>query len=235
MEFKILVIDDSQEHQHLVLNLLGKQHLITQAFNLAESRKILEKQHFDLILLDITLPDGDGLTFYADLQTAEQTRNIPVIFITGHTETNKEVMGFSLGADDYIIKPLDPARFKARIESRLKQLHLIKEKDMVISKGNLRLSVPLQKVSILNEGIENHIDLTPVEFKLLFHFLRYEDYILTREQLLKAVWGNTSEVLDRTIDMHVSNLRKKICQSVFKIKAVHGSGYKLMQMEQIAH
>jgi DNA-binding response OmpR family regulator len=209
MQFKILVVDESVEHQHLVHSLLGKEHLVTQAFTLKETRKFLEKNQFDIILLDITLPDGDGLSFYADLQTKEQTRDIPVIYITSHTEINKEVMGFSLGADDYIIKPLEPSRFKARIESRLKQLQQKKEKQMVINKGNLRLSVPLQKVSILNDGIENQIDLTPVEFKLLFHFLRYEDYILTREQLLKAVWGNTSEVLDRTIDMHVSNLRKK--------------------------
>lgn len=231
MQFKILVVDDSLEHQHLVLSILSKEHLVTQAFTLKETRKFLEKNQFDIILLDISLPDGDGLTFYADLQAAEQTRDIPVIFITSHSEINKEVMGFSLGADDYIIKPLEPARFKARIESRLKQLHLKKEREMVINKGNLRLSVPLQKVSILNDGVENQIELTPVEFKLLFHFLRYEDYILTREQLLTAVWGNNSDVLDRTIDMHVSNLRKKICQSVYKIKAVHGSGYKLMQIQ----
>jgi two-component system phosphate regulon response regulator PhoB len=231
MQFKILVVDDSVEHQQLVLSLLSKQHLITQAFTLAETKKFIEKNHFDLILLEISLPDGDGLTFYADLQMVEKTRDIPVIFITSHTEINKEVMGFSLGAEDFIIKPLEPARFKARMESRIKQLQLKKEKELMICKGNLRLSVPLQKASILLDGVEQQIELTPVEFKLLFQFLRNEDYILTREQLLTAVWGTASDVLDRTIDMHVSNLRKKIGQSVYKIKAVHGSGYKLMQIQ----
>lgn len=204
--------------------------MLTQVYNLSEARKALDKTHFDLILLDISLPDGDGLTFYADLQISEKTRDIPVIFITSHQEVNKEIMGFSLGADDYIIKPIEPARFKARIESRLKQIEQKKHKELVINKGNLRLSVTLQKVSIVHEGMEKLIDLTPVEFKLLFHFLRHEDFILTREQLLTAVWGNASEVLDRTIDMHISNLRKKITDSDFKIKAVHGTGYKLMKM-----
>ena len=204
--------------------------MLTQVYNLLEARKMLEKTHFDLILLDISLPDGDGLTFYADLQIKEKTRDIPVIFITSHQEVNKEIMGFSLGADDYIIKPIEPARFKARIESRLKQIEQKKHKELVINKGNLRLSVTLQKVSIVNEGLEKLIDLTPVEFKLLFHFLRHEDFILTREQLLTAVWGNASEVLDRTIDMHISNLRKKITDSDFKIKAVHGTGYKLLKI-----
>lgn len=230
MQFKILVVDDSVEHQKLILSLFGNQQMLTQVYSLADARKMLDKSPYDLILLDISLPDGDGLTFYADMQITEKTRDIPVIFITSHREVNKEIMGFSLGADDYILKPLEPARFKARIESRLKQLDAKKQQELVINKGNLRLSVPLQKASILKNGNESYIDLTPVEFKLLFHFLRHEDYILTREQLLNAVWGNSSEVLDRTIDMHISNLRRKIGESNFKIKAVHGTGYKMMKI-----
>lgn len=229
MHFKILVVDDSLEHQQLIYSILGKQQILSQAQNILEARQLLERSPFDLILLDISLPDGDGLTFYADLQSVERTRDIPVIFITSHTEVNKEIMGFALGADDYIIKPIEPARFKARVEGRIKQIESKKHKDHVINKGNLRLSVTLQKVSIIKDGSEVHIDLTPVEFKLLFNFLRYEDYILTREQLRKAVWGTISEVLDRTVDMHISNLRKKICESEYKIKAVHGAGYKLMK------
>lgn len=230
MQFKILVVDDCEEHQQLIVGLLGKQQQLTHAYTLSEARKFLELSPFDLILLDITLPDGDGLTFYGDLLEVEKTRGLPVIFITGHLESNKEVMGFSLGADDFITKPIDPARFKARIECRLKQIEFKKDKDLVLVRGNLRLCVTLQKVSILKEGIEQFIDLTPVEFKLLFHFLRHENFILTREQLLKAVWGDAAEVLDRTIDMHISNLRKKISESHFKIKAIHGTGYKLMNI-----
>ena len=230
MQFNILVVDDSAEHQLLISSIFGKEQSLTEAYTLNEARLMLEKNNFDLILLDISLPDGDGLSFYADIQIVEKLRDIPVIFITSHTEANKEIMGFSLGANDFITKPLEPARFKARIESRLKQLERSKNKDLVITKGNLRLSVTLQKVFIINDGVENFIDLTPAEFKLLYHFVRHEDFILTREQILSAVWGSSSGILDRTIDMHISNLRKKICDSEYKIKAVHGTGYKLMKI-----
>ena len=126
-------------------------------------------------------------------------------------------MGLTLGAEDYIAKPVD---------ARLKNIRLKRESEMVLHRGNLKLSVSLQRVVLVQDGKETPIAVLPVEFKLLFHFLRHEDQVFTREQLLAAVWGNTSEIFDRTVDVHVSNLRKKIFGSEYKIQAVHGTGYR---------
>ena len=227
MQSKILIVDDAIDHQQMILSILGNSHFLSQAFTLTEAKKLLVKNTYDLILLDISLPDGDGLSFYAEMLSENLMKNSPVIFVTAHSEANKEIMGFSLGAEDYIVKPIEPGRLRARIESRLKHLEGKKNKDLVLSKGNLKISVSYQQVTVIHDGAEVPIDLTPVEFKLLFHFLRYEEHVFSREQLLAAVWGNTADVIDRTVDMHVSNLRKKITLSNYKIKAIHGSGYRM--------
>src|SRR5262249_39267670 len=159
-------------------------------------------------LLDVNLPDGDGLTYFAKLRTQPHTSETPVVFVTSSGETPKEVMGFSLGAEDYIVKPIDPPRLKARIEARLRQIGEKAARDLTLQKGDLKLSVSHQRVILVRDGKDIQIDLTPVEFKLLFHLLRHEDQVFSREQLLIAVWGDSAEVFDRTVDMHVSNLRK---------------------------
>jgi DNA-binding response OmpR family regulator len=223
---KLLVVDDAIDHQQVITYIFSSQYALTQAYSLAEADKALSRDNFDLILLDVNLPDGDGFSYFVKLQTQEHTRGIPVMFVTASGDAPQEVMGFSLGAEDYIIKPIEPPRLRARVESRLKRIVQSRERDTVLHKGDLKVSLSLQRVAVVRDGTENPIDLTPVEFKLLFHLLRYEDHVFTREQLLSAVWGNAAEVFDRTVDMHVSNLRKKILASDYKILAVHGTGYR---------
>lgn len=206
--------------------VFSEQYSVVQAFTIKEAEQALDKGSFDLILLDIHLPDGDGLSLFAKLQTQDHTKDIPVIFVTGSQDAPREVMGFSLGAEDYIHKPIEPARLRARVDARLRQISKRKDREMHLCKGDLKLSISLQRAALVREGRDHPIDLTPVEFKLLFHFLRFEDQVFTRDQLLNAVWGNASEVFDRTVDMHVSNLRKKISASAYKILSVHGTGYR---------
>lgn len=227
MEEKILVIDDAEDHHLLIQKIFTRSCRVISAYTLAEADKELLKSSFDLILLDVHMPDGEGFSYFAKLQSQEHTSEIPVIFVTGKDDTPAEAMGFSLGAEDYVVKPVDPMRLKARVEARLKIFRERKNRDSVINQGNIRLSVASQKVAIVAGGREHAIALTPVEFKLLYHMLRNEERVLTREQLLTAVWDDASEVFDRTVDMHMSKLRKKIALSDFAIKAVHGTGYRL--------
>ncbi|MGZ3692662.1 MAG: response regulator transcription factor [Bdellovibrionota bacterium] len=227
MSYKILVVDDEDDYQKVVRKLLEQTGQVVPAFTLAEADRELLKSTFDLILLDVGLPDGDGFTFYEKLLSQESTANIPVIFVTSRSDATNELMGFSLGAEDYVSKPIDPPRLKTRIEARLNLIKKRQQQEMALTKGNLRLSLTRQSAAVISEGKEIPVDLTPVEFKLLFHFLRHEDQVFTREQLLQAVWNSASEVFDRTVDMHISKLRKKISLSDFQIKAVHGTGYKL--------
>jgi DNA-binding response OmpR family regulator len=223
---RILSVDDAPDHQLIVGRLFVRDYSIITAFTLEEADLELGRGTFDLILLDVNLPDGDGFSYFAKLRAQDHTRDIPVIFVTISGEMSHEVTGLSLGAEDYIVKPIDPARTRARVDARLKNLRQRREGEMVLQRGNLKLSVSLQRVTLIIEGKEHPIGVTPVEFKLLFYFFRHEDHAFTREQLRSAVWGNASEVFDRTVDMHVSNLRKKIIGSDYKIQAVQGIGYR---------
>ena len=231
MEHRLLVIDADETHQQVLRKVLDSACLVVSARTLAEAEIELGKSSFDLILLDVTLPDGDGFSFFTKLKAQEPEGQIPVIFTTSRNDVAQELMGFSLGAEDYLIKPLDPQRLKARIEARLSLLRDHQQREMVLTKGNVRLNVNLQQASIAHQGREMVISLSPVEFKLLFHFLRFEDRVFSREQLLVSVWDNAAEAFDRTVDLVISQLNKKIALSDFEVKQVHGLGYKLSRQK----
>jgi DNA-binding response OmpR family regulator len=207
--------------------LLGEHHQVVMADSLLKAETELSRTEFSMMLLDIQMPDGDGLSFYAKLQTFDHARNTPVIFITSTRDPSHEITGFSLGADDFLSKPINTSTFRSRIDARLKQRADKKKRDLTLQRGDLRMSLSLQKGYLLSDGNAIAIKLTPVEFKPLFHLLRFEEQVFSRDQLLSTVWGNAADVFDRTVDMHVSKLRKKIAASEFKIEAVHGSGYRL--------
>jgi DNA-binding response OmpR family regulator len=223
---KILLIDDSEIDQKVILGILGKQHTVVVAGTLEKARQEIERGHFDLLLLDVDLPDGNGFRFFAQLRGEEKTKSLPVIFLTMKSEAPDEIMGFSLGAEDYISKPVDPAKVRARIEARLKKLVDRRQSDALLLKEDLKLDLTTQRAFVTTTAGSTPIDLTPQEFKVLSYFMRHEDHVLSRNQLIDAVWNNQVNVVDRTVDMHVSNIRKKISASAYTIKSVHGVGYR---------
>lgn len=227
MPEKILIVDDCETHHLLMAGIFDRGFETVMAKSLAEAERALDRSDFSLILLDVNLPDGDGFSFYAKLRTKPHASHTPVIFVTANDSAAGEIMGFSLGAEDYIVKPIEPARLRTRVEARLKRIAQKDESDLSLKKGDLRLNVSQQRVGIIREGKEQSLSLTPVEFKLLFHFLRGEGQIFSRTQLLNTIWGNAADVFERTVDMHISKLRRKIEASEFQITAVHGAGYRL--------
>jgi len=227
MAERILIVDDCDTHHILMAGIFDRFETVT-ARTLAEAERALDRSDFSLILLDVNLPDGDGFSFYAKLRAKPHASRTPVIFITANDSAAGEIMGFSLGAEDYIVKPIEPARLRTRVEARLKRIAEKEERDLTLQKGDLRLNVSQQRVGLLKEGREEELlSLTPVEFKLLFHFLRNEGHVFSRGQLLNTVWGNATDVFERTVDMHISKLRRKIEASEFTVNAVHGAGYRL--------
>jgi DNA-binding response OmpR family regulator len=231
MQEKLLIIDDDESHQQETRKALDRVCCVVPAYTLAQANAELSKSSFSLILLSVALSDGNAFSFFAKLKSQEHTSEIPVIFVTLGGGLAHELMGFSLGADDYISKPIDPSRLKARIDARLALLRKRQQREMVLVKGNVKLSVNHQRAAIVHEGREMVVSLTPVEFKLLFHLLRFEDRVFSREQLLVSIWENAAEVFDRTVDMHVGRLCSKIALSEFEIKPVHGLGYKLSKQK----
>jgi two-component system phosphate regulon response regulator PhoB len=211
----ILVVDDAPEVQLIVSRALGPAYEATSSPTLAHAWEVLNRKVFDLILLDVSLPDGDGFGFISRLRSSERSSQVPVVFLTSRNEVADRVMGYELGAEDYIPKPVEPLELKARVEARLKSAEVFRI-------GPLRFDL-VRQLAFLSE---TRLELSGTEFKLLHHFARHEGHVLSRDQLLSAVWSGGAHVVDRVADVYVCALRKKIRDSGYSIRAVYGSGYR---------
>lgn len=229
----VLVIEDDVDFQKLVADSLQQMRMISQVFRattIREARATLESSGANLILLDVGLPDGEGFKFCAELQQDSRWSQIPVIFVTGRGSTDDKVLAFSLGAEDYIIKPFDRREFCARVFSKLQKINKDGEQqNQELRVGDLRLLLIQQQALVRRDGREESLlELTPFEFKLLCYLARHNGQVLTRDQILLSVWGENAHVVDRNVDSQMSNLRKKLANSSCKIQSVYGEGYRFV-------
>lgn len=221
---KILIIEDNRPFQILAeeaLNPISKTQL---ASSLSEAREALKNQEFDFIVLDIHLPDGDGMSFFNELNGHEIHRQIPVLFLTGKNETPFKVAAFTMGAIDYMTKPFDPIELRVRVESHLKR-RASGSHGLVI--GALRLDSTKFIAEINNGSDWQRIQLTTTEFRVLHMLAERPDVIFSRDQLLTGAWGDSVHVSDRNVDSHISSLRKKLAPYSEALQAVRGAGYRL--------
>lgn len=223
---RILLVEDTSDFQKIVSRILDP-HQVICADCVATALELLEQQTFHLILLDIELPDRDGYSLLAEIQSHPTHASTPIICLTGKTAVTDKVTAFSLGADDYIVKPFDPIEFKARIESKLKKSRHRVVREQWIRHGDLRVDPVNHRASIVREGRSSDIELTQTEFKILVCLANRSGQVYSRQQLLQAVWGTTTNVVERVVDVHVHGLRKKLGPCASYIKAVPGFGYKL--------
>src|SRR3984885_3989077 len=221
----MLVIEDNAEMRILVEAALDEYQL-TFSTTLKDAKEALNKKRFELILLDLGLPDGDGMKFLAELSGQPETKDIPVIVLTGKSETVNKVMAFSIGAEDFVSKPFDPLELKARVAAKLRKSEKQQQLAEVLRIGDLKIDVLKQKVWIQKPVELEAVDLTTLEFKLLLNFVRAPERVFTRDFLLNEVWGMNVSVTDRTVDTHVGHLRKKLAGSRTKIETVIGTGYR---------
>lgn len=220
----VLLVEDQLDYQLTVKQVLAGSYNLQIAENLRDGVKALQDKNFDLILLDVTLPDGSGFDFMQQVKNNPRTRSIPVIFLTARTEVEDRVAGLNMGADDYIVKPFEPQEFKARVASKLR---IRPGSGGVIKQGRLELDCNMHKcyVKVAPEKKEE-LDLTPHEFRLLVYFVGHLNQTLSREELMKAIWGDNVHVLKRTVDRHVSALRRKLDPQFEKLEPVHSVGYR---------
>jgi DNA-binding response OmpR family regulator len=223
----ILVIEDNAEMRILVEAALDEYQLSFSP-SLTTAKESLLKTRFELILLDLGLPDGDGLRFLAELSGQQETKDIPVIILTGKSETVNKVMAFSIGAEDFITKPFDPLELKARVSAKLRKSEKQHQLAEILRVGDLKIDVLKQKVWWQKQTDLIPIDLTSLEYKLLLHFVRAPDRVFSRDFLLNEVWGMNISITDRTVDTHIGHLRKKLARSKTKIETVIGSGYRFL-------
>ncbi len=220
----ILLVEDSLEAQFLTKRAIEKNNQVELATSLYEARLKLSSNQFDLILLDISLPDGNGIEFCKEIERDGLTRKTPVIMLTAKGEVTDKINGLSSGADDYIAKPFDARELLARVEVVLKRKGNF-EGDIEI--GPLLISLVDQKVYKKTNGENTHIDLTPIEFKILLALARKPTDVLTRDELFESVWGKGVHLSVRNIDTHVCKLRQKISDTGVNLRSSRGKGYIL--------
>lgn len=221
---RILLVEDSIEIYHMVVQSTSQFAELSWAKSVQEAREEIAKTQFDLILLDVELPDGNGIEFCSSIQSSHS--HISIFFLTGHTNISDKVMGFSAGAEDYITKPFSPLELKARLETRLR-----KNKQKTLQSDNLnwkelKIIKSRQEVSVLEQDKFQKIDLTALEFKILMYFAARPGEVIIRDQILNDIWGADIHVYARSVDTHVSKLRKKLGPVSHIVESIHGTGYK---------
>lgn len=213
---KILVVEDEKSISDFIsMNLKAAGYSIKQVFDGMAAADLIEKQTFDLILLDIMLPELNGF----ELMEYIRPLGIPVIFITAKSDVRDRVKGLRLGADDYLVKPFEIVELLARVESVLRRAGKL---ERLITVDNVEIDT--QSMSVKKDGIP--VDLTNKEYGLLLLFVRNRGIALFRETLYEKVWEADYMGDTRTVDLHVQRLRKKLGWEN-KIHAVYKVGYRL--------
>ena len=176
----------------------------------------------DLVLLDLMLPDTSGMDICRHIRRTEETKGIPVIMVTARAEEIDRVVGFEVGADDYVCKPFSVRELVLRIRAQLRRSRPpVRESDAIVF-GRLRVTPEAHRVWV--DGEEKV--LTALEFKLLQTFLRRRGRVQSRERLLDDVWGITADVTTRTVDTHVKRLRQKLGPAGIYVETLRGVGYR---------
>lgn len=225
MSYKILLVEDTKEIYRMVDQALsGPLVELVWAKNVAEALSFAEKSQFELVLLDIELPDGSGLNLCSELH--HKNPELPIFFLTSHSDLSEKVLGFSAGADDYITKPFNPLELKARVEAKLKKIDILKKTSDVLKWKELEINKSSQEVKILADDGFVEVDLTSLEFKLLTYFAANKGNVIDRDTMLNDIWGEDVHVYSRSVDTHVSKLRKKLGEVAHIIESIHGAGYK---------
>lgn len=228
---EVLIVEDNSEVSILIGSILSDYEL-TFASNIDQAKKALSKKYFDLLLLDIGLPDGDGLQFLTQLKATKEEgikEHPSIIILSGKQEVSNKVLAFALGAEDFITKPFDIVEFRARVDSKIKKVDREKGRLETLKVGDIHIHVAKQKVTLMNPlHTHENISLTSIEFRILVVLGRHPENIFTREQLLNEVWGMNVHIADRTVDTHIGNLRKKLAHSNVRIDTVIGSGYRIL-------
>mgnify|MGYP006281229169 CR=1 FL=1 len=227
MNRDIAIIEDEPDILELVAVNLEKANYKVTKFNEGHSfLKSLQNKIPDLLILDLMLPDIDGIEICKKIKSDESLKNIAVIMLTAKSEEVDKVLGLEIGADDYVTKPFSPRELVARVKAVLRRSKDTVKDGKIIQINDL-LKIDLDRYEVYVKG--DKINLTSTEYRLLKLLAQKSGWVYSRNQLLDYLWGNDKIVLDRTIDVHIKNLREKLGPAKNLIKNIRGIGYKLEQ------
>lgn len=214
---KILVVDDEEYIRDVIVEYLNNEgYLTSQAEDGLEAKELLENEKFDLMILDVMMPDMDGFTLLEEL---DNSKKVPTIILSARGEEIDKLTGFDKGIDDYLCKPFSPKELVARVKAILNRVSTKKEnyryKDLFVN--FLEHNVMIK---------DEEIYLTPKEFELLEYFIQNRKIAINREKLLKYIWGYDFFGDDRTVDTHIKMLRNHLGEYRDLIETVRGIGYR---------
>jgi two-component system alkaline phosphatase synthesis response regulator PhoP len=227
MSQRILVVDDDKQIVRLVQSYLEQAgYAVLTAPDGAAALRIIRTERPDLVVLDLMLPDQDGWAVTRTVRSDANQAGLPIIMVTARVEDTDKIVGLELGADDYIAKPFNPRELVARVRAVLRRGSGAPAQPRVLELGALRLDLDRHVVTRAGQTL----DVTPTEYDLLKVFMEYPGHAFTRGELIEKGLGYTYDGLDRGIDSHIKNLRKKIEPDPVKptfIQTVYGVGYRL--------
>ena len=228
---KILAVEDQTDYQTLITRTLQKEGFEVSCVGEGESVVDLARaENPDLILLDLGLPDIDGLEVCRRLKQDEVLAHIPVLMLTARTDEVDRIVGFELGADDYVNKPFSPRELALRIRAILRRSGQVREITSAEAKSDAELKVG--DISIDPDGYRafldgKDLDLTATEFKLLLALAKRQGRVATRDALLEEVWGYHFSGYERTVDTHIGRLRRKLGSASELVETIRGLGYRI--------
>jgi phosphate regulon transcriptional regulator PhoB len=223
---RVIIIEDERDIVELVRYNFRKEGFDVESFSRGrDGLDYLRRNAADLVLLDILLPDEDGFEICKRLRADDRLKSLPVIFLTAKSEEMDRVLGLEIGADDYVVKPFSPRELVARVKAVLRRQERVAEKREVVESGAIRLDTRTQEVVVRGRSVE----LSALEFKLLYFLASHPRHVFDRDRLLDEVWGRDRFVTPRTVDVHIRRLREKIEDLPNRpqfLQTVRGSGYR---------
>lgn len=224
----VLIADDDREIvESTAIFLSGEDFSVFKAYNGAEALKIAAEHDIHLILLDIMMPERDGISTLMELR---RKKNIPIIMVSAKSQDADKILGLSAGADDYITKPFNPSELVARVKSQLRRytvLGAMEKKEDIITTGGLELNTKSKEVSVDGEKIK----LTKIEYKIVELLMQNMGSVFSNDEIYRRVWNEDSFITDNTIAVHIRHIREKIeinPKEPKYLQVVWGIGYKIV-------
>jgi two-component system phosphate regulon response regulator PhoB len=223
---RILVIEDEADLQEVLdYNLRQDGHEVLQALRGSDGQRLAREHRPDLVILDLMLPDASGIEVCKSLKRDERTKEIPVMMLTAKGEEVDRVVGFEIGAEDYVVKPFSIRELVLRVRSLLRRGTAAEAPRPLIQFGLLRIDREAHRVWVEDREVE----LTALEFRLLVTLHDRRNRVQTRSTLLDDVWGIEAAITTRTVDTHVKRLREKLGPAGVYVETVRGVGYRFAE------
>ena len=220
MNSKILIVEDEAKLREILCDYFSsKGELPVEANDGRQALELIDENEFDAVLLDIMMPELDGLSV---CRAVRRTNDVPIIFLTALSDEEDKLLGYELGADDYVTKPFGMMELISRIKAVLRRSGKQQDKTK-LSVGGISLDTKKHEVKVDGEQVV----LTLKEFELLEKLMRNQGIVLTRDQLLTEIWGYDFDGETRTVDVHIRTLRQKLGEQGSLVKTVRGVGYRI--------